>query len=102
MATRITVHASPLLLKRGVRGVTGQPIEIVVHLPTSPAMSAQGFEFEGAFPGKALLAAVPALVRAASERPEARLLLFGHADEAESETHNKELSDRRAKPSSRS
>ena len=36
IATRITVHVSPLTLQRGVRGVTGQPMEIVVHFPTSP------------------------------------------------------------------
>jgi hypothetical protein len=97
LATRITVHASPLLLQRGVRGVTGQPLEIVVHFPTSPALSAQGFEVDSALPGPTLLACLPAMVRAASERPEARLVLFGHADESGGDEHNKRLSDRRAK-----
>jgi peptidoglycan hydrolase-like protein with peptidoglycan-binding domain len=71
-------------------------MDIVVHLPTSPALSAQGFEFDSAFPGRALLECVPALVNAAAGHPDARLLLFGHADEAGSESYNKELSDRRA------
>jgi hypothetical protein len=96
LATRITVHASPLLLKRGVRGVTGQPLEIVVHLPLAPAFSVAGFEFDSAFPGAGILAALPQLAVHARERPDARLMLFGHADEAGGEDYNKRLSDRRA------
>ena len=97
MATRVTKHASPLLLERGVRGVAGEPMEIVVHLPTSPAVAALGFVSDKAFPEPGLLAAMPELIRHAYEQPEARLLLFGHADEAGSDAHNKKLSDRRAK-----
>jgi len=95
MASRITIHANPLLLERGVRGVAGQPMEIVVHLPTSPGFSTTGFELNSAFPGPHVLGAVPALLREADARPEARLLVFGHADEAASEGHNKQLADRR-------
>ncbi len=97
MATRVTKHASPLLLKRGVRGETGQIMEIRLQLPTAPAYSATGFERDSAFPGPALLAAMPEFVLHATEAPEARLMVFGHADEAGSESHNKKLGDLRAK-----
>jgi len=96
MSTRVTKHASPALLERGVRGVAGEPLEIVLHLPTAPAFTATGFAQNSAFPDTALLGSVRALVRAAARRPDARLVLFGHADANESEREAKELSDRRA------
>ena len=96
MATRVTKHASPALLARGVRGVAGEPMEIVLHLPTAPALSAQGFGQDSAFPGPELAAGVRAMLISAEQRPEARLLLFAHADEKGDEVYNKRLSDRRA------
>ncbi len=71
-------------------------MEIVVHFPTAPALSAHGFEVDSAFPQPALLAHLPALARAARERPQARLVLFGHADATGDDDHNKHLTDRRA------
>jgi len=71
-------------------------MEIVVHVPTSPALSALGFEFDSAFPGVSLVACLPELVVRAQQNPSARLMVFGHADEAGSEHHNKLLSERRA------
>jgi hypothetical protein len=72
-------------------------MEIVLHLPTAPVYAVQGFARDSAFPGAAVLASVSALARVANEHPEARLMLFGHADESGGEAHNKQLSERRAK-----
>ncbi|MFT3926572.1 MAG: OmpA family protein [Myxococcales bacterium] len=97
MASRVTKHASPLLLQRGVRGVSGQSLDIVLHVPVAPALSAAGFEFDSAFPGAALLGTMSDFAHEAMQRPEARLMVFGHADEAGDEGYNKKLGDRRAR-----
>lgn len=97
MGPRIIKHASPLLLKRGMRGiVAGEAADIVVHYPTAPALSAAAFELDSTFPEATLVTSLHAFVRAAEDRPDTRLMLFAHATDKASADDNKALADLRA------
>jgi outer membrane protein OmpA-like peptidoglycan-associated protein len=72
------------------------PAEDAGPHPALPVPAAV-FAFDSAFPGPGVFAHLRRIDDAATQQPDARLVVFGHTDKKGSDDYNKGLSDRRAK-----